>query len=271
VPSRLVARLADARVETEVADQVARAREAVDLADRGDQRERDRTVDAGDREQTLDLLACESDLGEFALDKRELLAGDVEAAQRGTDGDLLVGRQRLLGEPGPALLAEEVGGGAAGEQVAVQNRLHLVLQARALAHDRAPPRDKPPQGLQLLVGAPNAGQVAGGEQLGEHAGVDLVRLHLRLRDRPRPHRVRDHDPRHVLLEQARDREGVHGRLERDLVCRRQALREQAQRLGRRRDPPTCADGAALKDRHLTELPMDIETDRPHRPVTAFPA
>ena len=270
MPGRLVAGLAHARVEPEVADEPARAREALDLADRGDERERDRAVDAGDRQQPLHGGRGEADLGQLAVDESELLTGDVEPPQRRGDGDLLIDGQWLPGQPSTALLAEQVGGRAARQQVAMQDRLHLVLQPRALAHDASTASDQPPQRLQLLVRPPDAGQVTGRQELRQDAGIDLVRLHLGLGDRPRAQRVRDHDPRDVLLEQPRDRKRVPGRLDRDLVRLGEALREQAQRLRRRRNLPARARNAALQDRHLAELAMDIQTDRPHRPVTAFP-
>ena len=101
---RLIAGLAHAGVEPQVADQVPVGEEAGDVADRRHERKSDRALGAGDGEQALDLGAREADLRQLALDERELLAGDVGAPQRRGDRDLLVEGQHLLGEPGPTFL-----------------------------------------------------------------------------------------------------------------------------------------------------------------------
>src|SRR5207245_1553328 len=80
--------------------------------------------------------------------------------------DLFVDRQRLLGQPGAALLAEQVGGRAARQQIAVQDRLHLILQPRPLAQDPPAARDQPPRRLQSLVRTSYPRQDAGGAPLG---------------------------------------------------------------------------------------------------------
>ena len=89
------------------------------------------------------------------------------------------------------------------------------------------------QRVGILVAHPHRRQVVGGEQLGEHFGVDLVGLYLGLGDRPGLDRIRDDDARHPRLDQLGDRVRVGGRLDRHLVGRRQALGEQPERLGRR--------------------------------------
>ena len=132
---------------------------------------------------------------------------------------VLVGGQRLVGQPAAALDPEQVGGRAARDQVAVQDRLHLVLQPGALADDVRAAGDLAAQRLRVLVGHPHRRQVVRGQQLAEHRGVDLVGLDLRLGDRPGLHRVRHHHPRHPRLDQAHDRVRVARRLDRDLVRR----------------------------------------------------
>jgi hypothetical protein len=57
--------------------------------------------------------------------------------QRDRDGQL-VGRELLLGQPAPALVPEQIRRRAARDQVAVQDRMHLVLQPGPLAHDVRP-------------------------------------------------------------------------------------------------------------------------------------
>ncbi len=52
---------------------------------------------------------------------------ELQLAQQRRDRLALVRRQHLLGQPAPALVAEQVCGRAARHQVAVQDRLDLVL------------------------------------------------------------------------------------------------------------------------------------------------
>jgi hypothetical protein len=59
----------------------------------------------------------------------------VQLAQQRIDRELLVGRQRLISQPAAALDAEQVRRGAARREIALQDRLHLILRASALADD----------------------------------------------------------------------------------------------------------------------------------------
>ena len=60
---------------------------------------------------------------------------EIELAKQRLDRLALVGGKLLLGQPAPPLVPEEVGRRTAGHEVAVQDRLHLVLEPRALADD----------------------------------------------------------------------------------------------------------------------------------------
>jgi hypothetical protein len=91
--------------------------------------------------QPLHLLAGESDARELGIDQLQLFAVEVELAQERLARSALVEWQLLLGQPGAALVAEEVGGRAARDEVAVQDRLHPILQPGALPHDVRPPGD----------------------------------------------------------------------------------------------------------------------------------
>ena len=260
----LVAGLLDARVQAEVADELVRRAEAGEVADGGGDRDRDRDVDAGDRHQSPGRLAAQRDARELGVDQPQLLAVEVQLAQQRPDGPALVGGQLLLGQPAPTLDPEHIGGRAARHEVAMQDRLDLVLQPRALAHQMRAPGDLAPARLGVLVGDPHARQVVGGQQLREDLGIDLVGLDLGLGDRPRLLRVGHHNPRNPAGQQPHDRVRVPGRLQRDLVAGRQAVGEDPQRLRRRRDPPGLADQAVLPDRDLRELAMHIESEAPAR-------
>lgn len=124
----LIAGLLDAWIEAHIAHQLVGRGESREVADGGGDRHRDVDVDAGDRHQPPGVLAAQRDTGELGVDELELLAVEVELAQQRPDGLALVGGQLLLGQPALALEAEQVGGRAARHEVAMQDRLHLVLQ-----------------------------------------------------------------------------------------------------------------------------------------------
>jgi hypothetical protein len=152
------------------------------------------TVDAGNRHQPPGVLTCQRDAGELGIDQLQLLAVEVQLAQQRPDRAALVGRQVLLGQPRPALATEQVGGRAARHEVAMQNRLHAVLQPGALANDVRAAGDLATPGLGLGVGDPHPGQKAGGQQLRQDRRIDLVGLHARLGNRPGLLRIADDDP-----------------------------------------------------------------------------
>jgi hypothetical protein len=188
------------------------------------------------------------------------VAVEVELAQQRLDRELLVGWQRLVREPAATLDPEQIGDRRLGHQVASQDRLHLVLQPRALPDDVRPPGDLSTQRLRLLVGHPHRRQIVRGQQLRQHPSVDLVGFDLRLGDRPGLHRIGDHHPRDPARDQLRDRVRVSRRLNSDLIARKQAVRERPQPLRRRRDLPGLAHDPVLPHRDLRELAMHVHPD-----------
>ena len=260
VPRRLTARLPDPRVQPEIRHQPAGGREPVKVADGRHDRQRHGGVDPGDRHQPLDLPALQRDTSERGVDDPQLLPVEVELAQQRLDGELLIRRQRLVRQPAPALDPEQIRHRRLRDQVALQDRLYLILDPRPLPDQMRAPSDLPAQRLRVLVGHPHRRQVVSREQLREDRRVDLVGLDLRLGDRPRLHRVRDHHPRHPRGDQLHDRVRVTRRLDRDLIRRQQTVREHPNRLGRRRDLPRLANHTVLPHRDLSELAMHIQTD-----------
>jgi hypothetical protein len=109
----LASGLLEARVQPEIADELVRRGEALEVADGGGDRHRHGDVDAGDRHQPLGVLTSHGDPRELLVDQRQLLAVEVQLAQQRRDGLALVGGQRLLGQPRAALAPEQVGGRAA--------------------------------------------------------------------------------------------------------------------------------------------------------------
>src|SRR5436190_18338772 len=150
VSGGLAARLVDARVEAEVADQLPRTWEAADVADRGEQRGGGDEVDARQGEQPTHLLRIEHLLGERPLDQGDLCVEEGDLAQAGRDRLLLIGWQLLRGEPAPSAYPEEVAHRWLALQVADQRRVHLVLGPCALPDQLGPRRDPPAQDPRLL-------------------------------------------------------------------------------------------------------------------------
>ncbi len=118
-------------------------------------------------------------------------------------------------------------------------------------------RDLTTQRVRRVIRKPHSRQVVGRQQLGEHDGVDLVGLDLRLGNRARLLRIGDHHPRDPPLQQLGDRVRVARRLQRHLVGRRQAVCEAPQSLRGRRHLAGLAHLPVLPDRDLRELAVDV--------------
>jgi hypothetical protein len=209
-----------------------------------------------------DVVATQRGLSEVGVDQPQLLAVEVQLSQQRPRGGLFVARQVLPGEPGPALVAEQVRCRAARDQVPVQDRVHLVLQPGALPHQVRPAQHLPAQRVRGRVRQPHRRQVVRGQQPRQNLRVDLVGLHLRLGDRPGLGRIRHHHPAGPTRQQRRDRPRVPGRLQRHLIARAEAVGEPAHLLRRGREPARLHHHAGLPHRHLRELPMHIQPDTP---------
>jgi hypothetical protein len=201
--------------------------------------------------------------GDVAIDLGELLAVEVELADQRFDAAPLVGRQVLPGEPASADTREEIGVRTGRHEVARQDRVHLVLHTRALLDEMRAPHDKPPQHPSAVISDPRPGQEIRCQQLGEDPGVDLVGLHLRLRDRPRLARVRYDDPAHERAQHRRDCIRVRRRLERDLVVGPKPGCPRTKLLRSHADAALVTTHAILDHRDLRERPMNVHPNRPH--------
>jgi hypothetical protein len=147
--------LAHARVEAEVADQLARGGEAADVADRGEQRGGGDEVHAGQGEQPPHLRRGQHLLGQRSLDQFDLAVEKLDLAQAGRDRLLLIGRQGLGGEPAASASTEEIAHRRLALEVAQQRRVHLVLRARALPDQLRPRRDPAAQDSRVLIRQPD--------------------------------------------------------------------------------------------------------------------
>ena len=133
---RGVAGLAHARVEAEVADELARRGEAADVADRGHERRRGLHVDARDGHQPQDLRPGERLLGDLAIERGDLGVEEVDLAQAAVECQPLVDGQLQPRQPAPARLAERVGDRRPLAEVA-RRAPRAPRSSRASAHARA--------------------------------------------------------------------------------------------------------------------------------------
>jgi len=245
VHRREVAGLADLRVEAEVADQLVGRGEPAEVSDRRDDGNGDRHVDAGDGHQPAHVGLLQGHLGQFRVEEAELFAFEVQLAQQRLHCAALVGGQGLGGQPTAPFPAEQVGRRAAWQEVPGQDRLHLVLEPGALAHDVHPPAHLTTQSPSVVVGQPDRGEVVSRQQLGQNPSVHLVGLDPRLGDGPRLQGIGHHHAPASRCQQRGDRRGVHGRFQRHLIAGSQPGGEAAQRLRRCRHPAFVANPAAL--------------------------
>jgi hypothetical protein len=128
---------------------------------------------------------------------------------------------------------------------------------------------QPAQHPRPIIRDPRPGQEVRSEELGEDPGIDLVGLHLRLRDRPGLARVRHHHPPHERAQQRGDRVGVGRRLQRHLVIGFERRRPRSQVLGAHPDLPLVAAQAVFDDGDLSEPAMHIHADRSHHQLLSF--
>ena len=257
----LVAGLLDARVQAEVADELVRRAEAGEVADGGGDRHRDgrrrrrgSSSAAWSSSQPSATRASSASISRSSWPWKSSWRSSAQTAWRSSAGSSCSASQRR------PLIPNRSAAGQRGTRLRCRiawtwffSRVRWrTICARRATWRRAPasPRRRP-----------TPRQVVGGQQLREHLGVDLVGLDLRLGDRPRLLRVGRPPPaRPGPASSLHDRVRVAGRLQRDLVARRQAVGEDPQRLRRRRDLPGLADQAVLPDRDLRELAMHIESD-----------
>jgi hypothetical protein len=139
--------------------------------------------------------------------------------------------------------------------------MHLVLLARALLDQLAPARELPAQRRRLIVRRPHLAQEPAREHLRQRARVDLVGL-----GRPglvHGTRVGQHQARDMRAQQSRNRQRVPRRLQDDMRIGTETLREQRQRLRRRRHATRRPHDPILDDRDLAEAAVHVEPHEPH--------
>ena len=99
----------------------------------------------------------------------------------------------------------------------MQNGMNLILPSSPLSPDLGPAGHLAPEVSRVSVRHPHLGQKAGAVELGEHSGVNVIRLDLGLGERPDAEGIGDDDPPHLGLPHADDRVGVARRFQHDVV------------------------------------------------------
>ena len=151
-------------MQPEVADQAPGA-EPPDVADCGQQRRRDHHVDPRDGHQPADVGHPDRLGGDQLVDLRELVAEEVQLAQPGLEGQALVDRQLLLGQPRPSLDSERSAAGGR-PRGCDQHRGDLVLDLGARLTSCAGARP-PPQHPDAVIADPDPVESPGRQQVGQ--------------------------------------------------------------------------------------------------------
>jgi Transposase, Mutator family len=141
-----------------------------------------------------------------------------------------------------------------------QDRMHLVLEPRAMPYDLITSRHQPSFAFGPRVRRPDLRQVAGRLQTGERAGIDLVRLYVSLCDRLHLQRIGDNHPRHERRQHSRHPHAVGGRLDHNLITGQQALAKSLQRGPRHIYAARTSEPAVFPKHHFPESSVDIDAN-----------
>jgi hypothetical protein len=168
----------------------------------------------------------------------------------------------LSGQPRPAAGVEKIGMRALRDQVRVQDRMHLILEPRAMPHDLVAPRHQPALAFGLRVRCPHLRQVPRRLQTGERASINLVGLYVSLGDRLHLQRIGDNHPRHEWRQNPRHRHAVGGRFDNHLITGQQGLGKSLQRSPRHINAARMSEPAVLPKHHLPESSVDVDANHP---------
>ncbi len=211
-------RLANPRIEPEVADQLLRAFKAADIADGGHQSRRHGEINACDREQPFDREIIHRAFSNLPIEHRKFFTEPVEFAYMPLDRNLLIVRQWLTFKPFTPAAVEQVGMWALRDQVSIQDRMDLILNPCPMSHDLIAPGHQPPHAFCGGVWCPDFRQIPSSIKVSQCASIDLVGLYMRLRDRFHLQGISNHDPSHERRKDARYSHAVSRRLDDNTVC-----------------------------------------------------
>jgi hypothetical protein len=134
---------------------------------------------------------------------------------------LVIGHD-LLRQPSLAQSPEQVGMRAGRDQVSVQDRVHLILDPRAVPDDLIAACHQSAQALGVRIRQPDFGQEIGGPQRCQYAGIDLVGLDVRMRNCLDLQRIGHDHASHIRRKRTDNGHCVAGRFNDDLVLFAQA-------------------------------------------------
>ena len=166
--------LSYARVQADIADQLLRIGETADVTDRRDQAGSNNQVDAGDREQLLHCRITDGRLRDLSPENRQILAQPIEFAQVSFDRGALVIGDDLSCQPDPSQSPEQFGMRAWRDQIGMQDRVHFVLDPRAVPDNLGCAAPPIAGAVQYRLGQPGLRQEIPRPQRRQHAGIDLV-------------------------------------------------------------------------------------------------
>ena len=176
----LETRLVNRRIQAEVADQLLRFREALDIADGGKQPHGHGRVHAGDTQQQIESLILEHGLRQSTLDSLQITAQPVQFTQSLFHCYAFISGKGLMTEPGASRSAKQVGCRTRFDQVGDQYGVNLILQPGSLANDLRSAGHLPTHRLGRFIRNPDLGQKAACVKLRQNGRIDLVGLDPRL-------------------------------------------------------------------------------------------
>jgi hypothetical protein len=99
-------------------------------------------------------LSFQRATSEFAVNHRQVRTQTIKLIKVTVDSSPLVGWQQLLLEPSPTSVREEFAG-IGWNEVAVQNRVNLILQASQMPDELSALCDSPPKALGIFIRYPD--------------------------------------------------------------------------------------------------------------------
>ena len=221
----------------------------------------DDQVDAGDREQPLDCRVLDRRLCDLFVEDTEILAQTIEFAQvpfdRGTARHRV--RPAVPARSGPVARTCRHAG-TAGLRWACRIACTSFLIRVRCRTTWLRRRHQPPQAFGVGVWQPDLRQEIGRPQRCQHAGIDLVRLDVRVGDRLDLQRIGHDHPRHIRRKHAHHGHGVAGRLDDDLVLLAKAAAETLQPGAGHGDAPGRTQLSLLPEHHLRKRSVDVHAD-----------
>ena len=137
--------LVNPRIEPDIAHQLLRGVETMDVTNRGNQPGGGGEVDTGNRQQSPDRGIIADRLGDFPVEPLQVLAEPIEFTQVALNGGPFVIRERLARQPSPPPVAEQIGVRTQWDQVGAPGSVdsgldnRILIPINGLRYTRQPP------------------------------------------------------------------------------------------------------------------------------------